>query len=315
MASADKTPLVAIRCLTFNHGPYIEEALKGFVTQQTKFPFVAIVHDDASTDSTADIIRKYEKKYPDVIKPILQTENQFSKHDGSLGRIINGACFASGAKYIAMCEGDDYWIDPEKLQLQVDFLESHPEYSMCFHRVNVLNEDTKSIDSGCSNVKSKDYEHAEIQEKLLVPTCSVLMRSECLQSMPKDPDFIVGDNVLWATCRSMGKVRGFDRVMGVYRRVSTGWTAQYSNLGKEKYYNLQLAWIKHRRAMKLHFPDVEDKVFDNPIAENMAIVTILDARIYHSNFKRHFSEYYKEYGFRYLRKIVEVLWHSVRKRI
>lgn len=115
-------PLVSIRCLTYNHAPYIRQCLDGFVMQKTNFKFEAIVHDDASTDGTADIVREYATKYPDIIKPILETENQYSKHDGSLKRIMNAAISPS-AKYIAMCEGDDYWTDPYKLQKQVDFLE------------------------------------------------------------------------------------------------------------------------------------------------------------------------------------------------
>lgn len=126
--------LVAIHCLVYNHEPYLRDCLEGFVMQQTNFPFVAIVHDDASTDGSAAIIREYEEKYPNIIKPIYETENQYSKHDGSLGRIMNAAIDATGAKYVAMCEGDDYWTDPLKLQKQVDFLEANEEYGTCCHR-------------------------------------------------------------------------------------------------------------------------------------------------------------------------------------
>ena len=139
--------LVAIKCATYNHEPYIRDALEGFVMQKTNFPFVAIVHDDASTDGTPDIIREYAAKYPDIIKPIYETENQYSKRDGSLRRIMNAAVEASGAKYVALCEGDDYWTDPLKLQKQVDFLESHPDYSLVFANARLhydagLSEDT-----------------------------------------------------------------------------------------------------------------------------------------------------------------------------
>ena len=122
------TPMVSIRCITYNHEPYIRQCLEGFVMQKTNFKFEAIVHDDASTDHTADIIREYAAKYPDIIKPIYETENQYSKHDGSIRRIMDAACTG---KYMACCEGDDYWIDPFKLQKQVDFLEANPEYSVC----------------------------------------------------------------------------------------------------------------------------------------------------------------------------------------
>ena len=131
--------MVTIRCITYNHEPYIRQCLEGFVMQKTNFRFEAIVHDDASTDGTAAIIREYAEKYPDIIKPIYETENQFSKHDGSLGRIMDAHMHG---KYIAMCEGDDYWIDPLKLQKQVDFLEANPEYGMCYTNFNIYYQQT-----------------------------------------------------------------------------------------------------------------------------------------------------------------------------
>ena len=133
-------PLVAIKCLVYNHEPYLRDCLEGFVMQQTNFPFVAIVHDDASTDGSAAIIREYEEKYPNIIKPIYETENQYSKHDGSVGRIVDAAIDDTGAKYVAMCEGDDYWTDPLKLQKQVDFMEANPEYGLCYTDFNFCDE-------------------------------------------------------------------------------------------------------------------------------------------------------------------------------
>ena len=124
--SSNTAPLVSIKCTVYNHEPYLRQCLDGFVMQKTNFPFEAIVHDDASTDGSAAIIREYAEKYPDIIKPIYETENQYSKKDDSLGRIMNAAIHPD-AKYIAICEGDDYWIDPNKLQMQYDFMESHPE--------------------------------------------------------------------------------------------------------------------------------------------------------------------------------------------
>lgn len=119
---------VSVVCNAYNHEKYIRSALEGFVMQKTSFPFEVLVHDDASTDSTAGIIREYEIKYPDIIKPIYSTENQYSKNDGSLSRIQYGRV---QGKYIALCEGDDYWTDPLKLQKQYDLLESHPEIDIC----------------------------------------------------------------------------------------------------------------------------------------------------------------------------------------
>lgn len=125
------TPLmVTIHCIAYNQETYIKECLDGFVMQKTNFRFEAIVHDDASVDRTASIIREYADKYPEIIKPIFETENQWSKSDGSLNRIMDEH---THGKYVAVCEGDDYWIDPFKLQKQFDFMESHPECSLCFH--------------------------------------------------------------------------------------------------------------------------------------------------------------------------------------
>lgn len=145
MQERESEILVAIHCLVYNHEPYLRDCFEGFVMQKTSFRFVAIVHEDCSTDHSADIIREYEAKYPDIFRPIYETENQYSKPDGSLGRIMNAAIDATGAKYIAMCEGDDYWTDPYKLQKQVDFLEIHPEYVACGHRFVEYYEDTKQF--------------------------------------------------------------------------------------------------------------------------------------------------------------------------
>lgn len=188
-------PLVAIHCLVYNHEPYLRDCFEGFVMQQTNFPFVAIVHDDASTDGSAAIIREYEEKYPDIIKPIYETENQWRKPDGSLTRIMNTAIEASGAKYVAMCEGDDYWTDPLKLQKQVDFMEMNPEYVLCCHRYKIYNQNDGTWD--------KDYVHQlfEIspngfsfsnQENFKVwitKTLTLLIRQDALRKMPSKKGF------------------------------------------------------------------------------------------------------------------------------
>ena len=135
---------VSILCITYQHAPYIARALEGFVSQRTDFPFEVLIYDDASTDGTADIVRQYARQYPQIIKPILQTENQFSK-----GLYVDKAFNwpRVQGKYVALCEGDDYWTDPDKLQKQVDFLDAHPDYAVCFHPVVIKWEDHSSPDS------------------------------------------------------------------------------------------------------------------------------------------------------------------------
>jgi len=121
-------PLVSIDCITYNHKQYIRDAIEGFLMQITNFPVEILIHDDASTDGTAEIIREYEKQYPWLIKPVYQTENQYSKHNGIISKIQYAR---ARGKYLAFCEGDDYWTDPYKLQKQVDFLESNVWVDIC----------------------------------------------------------------------------------------------------------------------------------------------------------------------------------------
>ncbi len=134
-------PLVAIHCLVYNHAPYLRDCLDGFVMQQTNFPFVAVVHDDASTDNSAAIIREYEQKYTHIFKPIYEKENLYQSGSFTvINEVMNTAIETTGAKYVAMCEGDDYWTDPLKLQKQVDFMEANPEYGLCYTDYSICDE-------------------------------------------------------------------------------------------------------------------------------------------------------------------------------
>ena len=120
---------VSIICSVFNHGKYIRRCLEGFVSQKTNFNYEVLIHDDASTDNSAQVIREFEEKYPEIIKPIYQTENQFSK---KIPINITYQFPRVKGKYIAICEGDDYWVDEYKLQKQVDYMDAHPDCTFCF---------------------------------------------------------------------------------------------------------------------------------------------------------------------------------------
>ena len=124
---------VSILSLAHNHEKYIRKALDGFVMQKTNFPFEVLIYDDASTDTTADIIQEYADKYPDIVKPLFEKENQFSRGE-NVSKKYNWPRVQG--EYVALCEGDDYWTDENKLQKQVDFLDSHPDCSLCFHPVS-----------------------------------------------------------------------------------------------------------------------------------------------------------------------------------
>ena len=138
MAETNDEIMVCIRCFSYNQERYIGKTLEGIVTQQTNFPFVVVVIDDASTDNNANIIRDYEAKYPDIVKAVYLTENHYRLNKPKRPYVQP---WEDQAKYVAYCEGDDFWTDTHKLQKQVDFLESHPDYTMVCHNWNVLNGD------------------------------------------------------------------------------------------------------------------------------------------------------------------------------
>lgn len=212
--------MVTIRCITFNQASYIRDCLDGFVMQKTNFRFEAIVHDDASTDGNAEIIKVYGEKYPNIIKPILEKENQWSKRDGSLSRIMEAN---THGKYVALCEGDDYWIDPLKLQKQVDFLEAHPEYSMCW--TDAFQETNGGKTPFARYSESCQSPMEDIIEKggAFIPTCSILIRREVYEAMPKEAKgWYVGDYPLQMWAGWSGKVWYMKEQTCVYRAMAIG---------------------------------------------------------------------------------------------
>ena len=209
-------PLVSICCITYNQKKIIKDAINSFLVQKTDFPIEILIHDDASTDGTAEIVRVYENKYPDLIDVVYQTENQYSKGKRVFYNLFN---IARG-KYIALCEGDDYWTDPLKLQKQVDFLESHPECSLCCHKVIIHFGDGEFPDS----VSPKFNGNRILNKKeFFIFTCSVMFRN----IIPEEyysyiSDFKVGDTPLWHYLAQFGNVAFLDQCMATYRRHKAG---------------------------------------------------------------------------------------------
>lgn len=227
-------PLVAIRCTTYNHEPYIKDTLEGFVKQKTTFPFVAIVHDDASTDGTVAIIKEYAEKYPDIIKPIYESENQYSKQDGSLTRIMNEACKATGAKYVAICEGDDYWTDPLKLQKQIDIMESDPDITLSFHSVYEIFETATYNNTIRKKISNRYYTGVEWFRTRPSQTASFIHKIDILDSklynaIINSHKFLVGDVPLVLVCACSGKIFGLSDTMSIYRHNPGGWSAVKRN--------------------------------------------------------------------------------------
>lgn len=220
-------PMVVIRCTVYNHEPYLRDCLEGFVMQQTNFPFVAIVHDDASTDNSAAIIREYEEKYSDIIKPIYETENQWRK--GTLTKVMNIAIEATGAKYVAMCEGDDYWTDPLKLQKQVDFMEANPEYSICFHKVNTLIQSTGELkEEFIVRDMPEKSTILDLAEGNYIHTPSVLYRKylNVLETYQRLMPCLPGDYAMWMLLAEKGNIYKFNEPMAVYRFGGGTWESR-----------------------------------------------------------------------------------------
>lgn len=219
-----RQPLVSIGCLAYNHELYIEKTLQGFLNQKADFEFEIIIHEDASTDKTRSIIEAYAEKYPDIIKPIYRTENQYSKGKKMFEILFS---YAQG-KYIALCEGDDYWTDDFKLQKQVAFMERNFEYSLCYHnvKINIENEifdDDIRRYSGNQRVPLEDMIRGE---GLFCPTASLLFRKSLVEKLPEfyyKAD--VEDYPLQLYLATKGKVFYFCECMAVYRKGHDGsWT-------------------------------------------------------------------------------------------
>lgn len=211
--------MVSIKCITYNHKPYIEDTLKGFLMQKTSFNYEILVHDDASNDGTIEILKKYEKMYPEKIKVIYEKENLYSQSKEKLRRVFDNKI---NGKYIAVCEGDDYWTDNCKLQKQVEYMEKHPKCSFCFHNVYSFNVKTKKKDKFMKITKRyfkflHNYNVGDLAKLDFIPTASIMYRSE---NISKIPDFyytsIVGDLPLRLIMTSFGYCHYINRIMGVY---------------------------------------------------------------------------------------------------
>lgn len=246
LIQTDTRPLmVSIRCITYNHEPYIRQCLEGFVMQKTNFRFEAIVHDDASTDGTVAIIREYAERYPDIIKPIYETENQYSKHDGSLNRIMDAACTG---KYLAFCEGDDCWTDPYKLQKQVDYLESHLECVLVHTDLSVQDVNTGEMEH-FKWKRQRNYNQIErdwgdklvsliLQGKYSVQTLTVCARMDSIRRVrdeyPEmaDKKLLMGDTPLWMALAKKGTFHFIPEETACYHVISESAThsKNYSNV-------------------------------------------------------------------------------------
>ena len=206
--------------ISYNHEPYIKQAIEGVLMQKTAFPIELIIGEDFSSDNTRKICEEYEHLYPDKIN-LLPTEKNYGMMP-NLIRTLN----ACAGKYIALCEGDDYWTDPLKLQKQVDFLEGNPEYSMCFTSANKYYQNNKKMTEWHINLKKKDYLANDILFDLVIPTCTAVFRNnKKLININQKPEYIFGDMILWLNSLEFGKIFCLPVQTAVYRKSDDAVTA------------------------------------------------------------------------------------------
>ena len=289
-------PVVSICCITYNHEPYIEDALEGFLIQKTDFPFEILIHDDASTDRTADIIREYEALYPNIIKPIYQTVNQYSQNKGP-----NAEFNVPRAKggYLALCEGDDYWTNPNKLQIQVEAMNTHPDCDISFHPALMIFEDNhKCRIIGFHSHKDRIFTTEEYLTKGRggsMPTASLMARRELFNILPEYAYLSsAGDTVLQLFGTLKGGAVYINKTMSVYRK-----GVPYSYTKKSKKLNNMQKVIKNDNLTKYYmlfsdeYPQYKAKIKKVLIIQQIKLILHLLKNLDLANCKHLFYNVFK----------------------
>lgn len=221
---------LTILSTTYNHAPYIAQALESLVTQKCDFSFQVLIADDCSTDGTAGIIRDYAARYPEIIKPVFRENN--------LGPVKNGPDLMDMAdtEYVTICEGDDYWLDPLKLQKQVDFLENHPECSICFHPVRVIHEGNSRgaeiFPTPGFRFKKRRLVLTDLLKRNFIQTNSAVFRWRFRHGLKYSDlvpaDILPQDYYLHLVHAEIGEIGFLDEVMSVYRRHAASFWSRHN---------------------------------------------------------------------------------------
>lgn len=296
--------MVSVSCTTFNHEKYIRQCLESLLMQKTNFKYEIIVHDDASTDNTANIIREYEKKYPEIIKPIYQLENQYSK----------GVPIASSfiipkikGKYVAHCEGDDFWTDPYKLQKQLDIMEENPDCTICVHRVKDYYENGEVSDKEHPNFNLNEcklnlgeyLELAAENNSYPFQTTSYFVRADIKKDYAfNPPEFIskfrVGDIPTLLFALTKGNMYYLNISMSGYRLQAKGsWSSQNATNTRRRVNHLSNLVDGYTSFNK--FTNNEYARYIEDICEKDEFLIALLSKEYKTCLSKKYRKYFNEY--------------------
>lgn len=224
-----QNPLVSVIVPTFNHGKFIAQTLDGILMQKTNFAFEILVGDDASTDNNAEIIANYQQRFPQIVKAFLHPKNLGPKEPRELGGKNNVAFLFKQAKasYIALCEGDDYWTNENKLQIQIDFLEQNAEYALCHHQMEVVYEDgsESTLFNTENQADTSTLEYLLSDESWILGTASTVFRNTIQGNFPEWwMKSASGDLGIFILVTQFGKIKYLPQIMGAYRKHRGGMT-------------------------------------------------------------------------------------------
>ena len=287
-------PYVSICCITYNHEEFISETVESFLTQQTNFPFEIVISEDCSTDRTREILLYYAQKRQELFRLLFREQNV-----GAVPNFIETIKACRG-KYIALCEGDDYWTDPHKLQKQVDFLESHPECSICFHQTLAIYDDNSKDQAICTkHTGDAIFSYRDLYRNCLIQTCSVVFRNTNLDEyLERSAKLRIGDWPLFAYLAQSGEIGFLDETMSVYRIHNQGLWNSFGEIGALE---VQAEALEFFRDSALFKKSVE--LYDSLFMFNYKL-SILHQK--HGN---------KEKSDQYLGKCFQLLKHTSPKKI
>jgi hypothetical protein len=296
--------------------------------------------DDASTDGEPEVIKKYLQEHFDLEDKVVVRDEEtddyvmtfaqhktnkncyfavyFLKYNHYSIKKTKKPYYAEWDKYvnyIALCEGDDYWSDSSKLQSQVDFLESNPNFTMCFHDAYSKAEVGRKYREVYGFLETREYFVEEFLRKWIVPTCSIVVRKDIFEIVPRNPNFKMGDNVVIATCFQNGRVFCIGKSMGTYRLVPSGW------IGSKTIEQIALLQITHLETMKLEFPICRSKIIDEKIINNYFLLMsaslqrwdLKEYKKLKSRFDESYPKYYKfKFVFYLFKRLIKIPFVSIR---